>query len=240
MNRHFRPERRASRRGGWTLVEVMVATMLVGVLIVPIMGVFIRTANNYYRESVRDHAWQLGQELMNEIMTRAWEDPNSTGRRFGRETDESTNRRQEWDDIDDYDGLVDRPPVDEMGSPLPDCDSYERRVEVRYVRAEGTAESIQLANDALLSVDTQSAQGAFDPITDPRPFKIVTVTVQGPVGTPIQISALRYNDGLNEQLPFVQTQMIQKVQIDIGSTANGVSGRNSVNVLNRFPGSGGR
>jgi len=237
MNHRYR---HGQRRCGWTLVEVMVSAMLVGVLIVPTIGVFIRTANNYYRESVRDRAWQLGQELMNEIMTRAWEDPTATGRRFGRETNESVNNRQEWDDIDDYDGLVERPPVDETGVPLSNSGSYERRVEVHYVRADGSMEKIQLANDALPSVDRASGQDTFNPITNPRPFKIVTVTVQGPVGTPIQLSALRYIDGLNEQLPFVRSQTIQKVQIEIQSTTNGVSGRNSVDLLNRFPGTGGR
>ena len=111
---------------------------------------------------------------------------------------------------------------------------------MQYVRADGTLDKIRLATDALPSTDTTSGQGSFNPVTDPRPFKIVTVTVQGPVGPTIQISTLRYKQGLREQLPLVQTRTIQKIQIEAQGAASGLSGRNSVNLLNRFPGTGDR
>jgi len=80
--------------------------------------------------------------------------------------------RAEYDDVDDYDGLVEQPPRDVSGNPRPDYDSYRVVVSVAY------------------SSSAQVAAFGLDAATD---AKLVTVTVSTPEGGSMSFDALRGN-----------------------------------------------
>ena len=109
---------RASRRA-FSLIEVVVATMIMGILLVAAM----RTVGNSIRAgtSTADQckACWLAQELMSEILTARYADPGEAPV-LGPEASETDGTRIGFDDVDDYHGWIASPPQDRDGTPIPD------------------------------------------------------------------------------------------------------------------------
>ena len=204
-------------RAGGTIVEVMVSVMIVGVLIVPVMSVLMRTANGYYRDTVRHRAVHLAHDLMAEIQTLPYQDPQSAGRRFGRELDEDPNDRTTWDDIDDYRGLDESPPRTRVGTVIEDAQDYRRRVEFRQVSV--VADRVQaVAGDTI-----REGQGGVTP----------------PVGPEVRLTALRFLNGLGDRSVPVQSQSIQSIDIE-AKLEDLIQIRGQTELWNQFPGTGER
>ena len=80
--------------------------------------------------------------------------------------------RDQFDDVDDYDGVDDMPPLDIHGNPRTEYASYRVQVAVAYLTAsQVSALGLDVTSDA----------------------KLVTVTVTSPAQTPMQFSMLRSN-----------------------------------------------
>ena len=99
------------RYNGFTYAEILMAIIVLAVAIVPLMGQFyIGFQGNKTGKDVTI-ASNLASGLMDEIRSKAFEDPDSN-RKFGPEPDETdanTNRMQ-LDDVDDYNGFTETPP----------------------------------------------------------------------------------------------------------------------------------
>lgn len=125
-------------RTGFTLIEVLVATALVGSAM--IAGVYAST--NATRSVRISHERAVGQMLVNdlasEIITLEFEDPDGSPR-FGPEPGET--RRSDYDDIDDYDGFAEANPTDWMGDPIPAADGWKRVVSVSMATSDGRTTS---------------------------------------------------------------------------------------------------
>ena len=84
-------------------------------------------------------ATNLAQEMIEEIKSKRFED--DTDPVFGRESNDDidssgTVERDEFDDVDDYDGWSATPPEDVSGNPLTDFSNFTRSVEVKNVDEE--------------------------------------------------------------------------------------------------------
>lgn len=129
---HIRPpEKRQRQREGFSLVEVVVSTFLVGMIIVAAMKGLGSSARANERTEQSGRAVMLADALMSEIQRQAYLDDNSPI--FGRETDETASDRTQHDDVDDYDGWSSTPPTTRDGADVPEYSGWERSVEVDHV-----------------------------------------------------------------------------------------------------------
>lgn len=130
--------RQAPRRA-LTLLEVVVSTLIVGVMTVAALntlGAVTRSSQSFGDRAV---ALGLAEDLMAEILQASYKDPDEDPT-FGRETSESAGPRNQFDDVDDYDGWNKQPPQDADGTSLPDRDDWRRTVTVEHVAVDNTAQ----------------------------------------------------------------------------------------------------
>ena len=123
--------RRRLRRAGFSLTEIVVSTLIVGLLLVAAMrslGAAIRGSRTTANQG---QAVTLAGGLMAEILAAAYVDPGDKAK-FGVEADEDSDSRVDFDDVDDYHGWDASSPQTKDGQVLPGRDYWRRQVTVRY------------------------------------------------------------------------------------------------------------
>lgn len=124
------PPRRARRaERGISLVEIVVVIAVLGVAIPPLTNLYTQVAHAGVDEEHQRAALELAENLMEEIGSKAYEDPDEASGSFG--TEEGS--RAAWDDVDDYDGLSNAPPLTIDGTALNDLAGLTRSVVVENV-----------------------------------------------------------------------------------------------------------
>src|SRR6476659_8144751 len=121
-----------NRCRGLTLIEVVAATMIVGLMAVAALnalGAATKSANSIGNRAI---AAGLADELMSEILMQSYSDPDGSPV-FGHESGESSSVRSAFDDVDDYDGWNAKPPQYRDGTVIPDRTDWRQRVSVTYV-----------------------------------------------------------------------------------------------------------
>jgi MSHA pilin protein MshD len=119
-------------RPALTLVEVVVSTLIVGVMTVAALdGLGAATRSSEWAGN-QGIAQGLADDLMAEILTKAYSDPNGSAV-FGLETGEAAPRSN-FDDVDDFNGWNQKPPQAADGATLSDRTKWRRRVTVERVR----------------------------------------------------------------------------------------------------------
>ena len=183
---------RIHRRNGLTLVEVMVSTLLVGVVLVAAMntvGGVLKTRNIAVEVQVGP---ALARNLMSEVLQNAFTDPEEPDGPIGTDTGESGATRADFDDVDDYNGWNSSSPVKSDGTSLGYGDGWQRQVSVSFVNP-----------------DTLTTSGSDTGL------KSVTVTVTPSVGNPTIIQALRSRLGSAERLPSFDRTFVTGAQIEL-------------------------
>jgi MSHA pilin protein MshD len=115
-----------------TLIEVVASTMIVGLMAVAALnalGAAMTSANSIGNRAV---AAGLADDLMAEILTQPYSDPDGAAV-FGHESGEASSPRSAFDDVDDYDGWTCSPPQYRDGSEIPDRTNWQESVQVTYV-----------------------------------------------------------------------------------------------------------
>ncbi len=177
--------------GGFSLVEMVVTLVVMAVVFAGVALVFYNTVRRSPEPVLNMRAAALGQAYLDEILTKRYDensgqggiprcnstDPGSQPCSASLGPDVSpTNApalesRAEYDDVDDYNGLDESPPIDALGNVRTGYTNYRVRVTVVYA---GTgANGLGLAN-------VQDA-------------KLVTVTVTSPLGDNMVFSGYRVN-----------------------------------------------
>ena len=171
------------RRTGFTMVE-LVLTMVV--ISIAALGVMSSLAFAVTHQS--DGLWQaksvaLARTYFEEIMAKRFDEatPNggvppcsvsTTACSSAASFSDAGEDRAGFDDVDDYDGLVESPPVAPDGSPRPDYTNYQVAIAVRYPDS---------AEVTLLGLDR------------PDDIKVVDVAVTTPGGQRLDFRMLRGN-----------------------------------------------
>jgi type II secretory pathway pseudopilin PulG len=127
---HPRERRYASR--AMSLVEVVCATMIVGLMAVAALnslGAATRSSESIGNRAV---AICLADELMAEILQQPYSDPDQPPL-FGLESGETAGPRSALDDVDDYHGWNASPPQYLDGTVIPDRGEWRQRVQVELV-----------------------------------------------------------------------------------------------------------
>jgi len=118
----------------FSLAETVVSVALVGGLLVVALNTVGDATLGRQKMGDRGRGHLLAQDLMTEILQKAYEEPDDTPT-FGPEASESTGSRTAFDDVDDYDGWSASPPQEKDGTEIPDLTAWERSVTVEYVAA---------------------------------------------------------------------------------------------------------
>lgn len=127
------------RQRGFTLVEAMLATALLALVVIAVTAPFTASVWNVQADGRRVLAANLAHELMEEILSKPFRDPQGASV-SGPEANES-GRRGDFDNIDDYDGYAEEAGaiVTGDGTPVitPESVGLSRRVEATYVTVPG-------------------------------------------------------------------------------------------------------
>ena len=105
---------------GVTLIELIVAIVVISIAVVGVMSVINYTTLHSADPVLRHQAIAIAEAYMEEISLKNFTDPDSDG-----ETD-----RRFFDDVDDYDGLVNDGVVDQNGNAIPGLSNYRVTVSV--------------------------------------------------------------------------------------------------------------
>lgn len=132
--------RRTCRTAGFSLVEAVIATAIVGGLLVAAMTAVGATARARQVTADGEKALLLAKDLLDEVIAKPYFDPQGSGT-LGREAGETT--RVSFDDIDDYEGLIDNPPSTPDARSATAQVGWKREVVVRW------ASMANIQNDAI-------------------------------------------------------------------------------------------
>lgn len=126
-SRKFRGFRRFR---GFSLIESLVAMLLIGLLLVAVLRTVGASRATQAVVERRVLAEELAYALLEEALAMPYEDPEEPGG-FGAEGgDPAGSARAKFDDLDDYHGWVGSPPQTRDGQPIPGAGGYERRIDV--------------------------------------------------------------------------------------------------------------
>ncbi|MFG0258926.1 MAG: prepilin-type N-terminal cleavage/methylation domain-containing protein [Phycisphaerales bacterium JB041] len=120
------------RRRGMTIVEVLVAMVLLSMMLGGVLSAVELSARTQHSTADVAMARSLAADLLEEACGKPYvdpADPNETG--LG--ADENASDRSTFDDVDDYHGWMQKPPLFADGSAIPGAAAWQRRVFVRLV-----------------------------------------------------------------------------------------------------------
>ena len=123
---------RARKPGrAFSLIEMTIVIVVVALAAPPVTTLLYHTVNARAQANMQAMATALARGLLEEILSKDFEDPDGPAGSFG--TEESG--RADYDDVDDYDGLNSRPPRDSRGNVLSDYAGFRARAAVDNVNA---------------------------------------------------------------------------------------------------------
>jgi hypothetical protein len=184
---------------GLTLVEVTASTLIVGVMLVAALDALGAVFRSERLNATRLTGPGLAHELMGEILSLPYEDPENPGGAIGNDSGESGGDRVDLDDVDDYDGWSSDDAESKQGVTHSGYTGWQRTVQVRWAKVSDIA-------------TTESSESGL---------KLITVSVTGPGGQVTQIHALRSPNSSFEQSPAVDMTAVTWLgaELQIGSAA---------------------
>lgn len=109
------------RQAGVTLVELLVSIVIVSIAAGGVLGVLSMTTAASADPMIRHQAAAIAEAYLEEIMLKPVVDPDGT---------DGEAARADYDDLDDYDGLVDAGAHDQFGLAIAGLSSYNVGVSV--------------------------------------------------------------------------------------------------------------
>ena len=115
------------RRRGFTLIEVIVATVLVSLLVTGSMVALTQTVRGRTHAVELAIAERLAESMSAEMRMLPRNDPQGSAV-LGPELGETGTNRERFDDFDDYLGVVENPPRTRSGEAIPEAAGWKRQV----------------------------------------------------------------------------------------------------------------
>ncbi len=212
----FRPRRNAPRawrsRRGLSLAEVVVSTLLVGLLLTAALTSVGAAARSTLAAAEESEAVALARQLLDEITALPYEDPDQLPE-FGLESGETgpAGARTFCDDVDDYRNWDDSPPKDREGTEIPGYTGWKRTAHVEKLHAD----------DHKVMPDSRSDSG----------LRLVTVAVITPSGKTTTLQAYRVETGGSLQPKGVDQTLITWIGVTLESGA-GTPVTSGVSLIN--------
>lgn len=169
-----------SKRHGFTLIELIVLIAVLGLALTGVTLAINHSAQQAPMALMQTRAMEIAQSYLEEILQKRFD--QNTGQGGIPRCDSTDNNartcsstlgpdgetRATYNDVDDYNGISDSPPVTATGTSLTDYNGYRVQVSVVYAGNE-------------LGYSSN------------RHAKRITVTVTTPLGNTIPVSAYRVN-----------------------------------------------
>lgn len=118
------------RQAAFTLIEIIVTLVVVGIAAVALLGVFTSTVRDSADPVIQQQAITIAEAYMEEILLQAFDDPS--GGEQGLVGTEGTegNTRALFDDVQDYNHLIDTDVRDQNDVQIPGLELYSITVSV--------------------------------------------------------------------------------------------------------------
>ena len=104
-----------------TLIEVVISIVVIGIAVGAVLGVLARNVEHSADAMITTQAVSIAEAYAEEITLKSFSDPDGI---------DGEALRGEFDDIDDYDGLVDAGAADQFGTAIPGLGDYTISVAV--------------------------------------------------------------------------------------------------------------
>lgn len=141
MIRSHPPQRRAPARG-FTMVESTISILIVGVMMVAALEAVGGARSAQQEMQISSRGRMFAEDLLSEIVRKPYQDTNDAVVVFGKELSElSGSTRSVLDDVDDYNGLDENPPVMADGSAVDGAANYRRTVNVYHARTSNVMQN---------------------------------------------------------------------------------------------------
>lgn len=140
------PRQRSGPRRGFSLLEVVISTFLVGLVVVASMRTLGATVRATQLTNDRGRAVLLADALISEIQRTNYKD--SVNSVFGRESDETASYRSQHDDVDDYDNWSASPPELSDGTTIDGLVGWQRSVTIDHLDSDDLATVLSDSVDA--------------------------------------------------------------------------------------------
>lgn len=191
------------RRVGLSLAEVVVSTMLVGILMTAALTSVGSSARTTAVTAESGAAVLLARQMMDEIIVLPYEDPSQSPE-FGLEFGESnsTSTRTQLDDLDDYLNWNDSPPRLRDGTLQTNYSAWQRTVDVEKI------------NDSDYSVRSDSSSD--------KGIRRITVRVTSPTGKITTLSCFRTANGGSLQSQGVGQTVVTWVGVKLQQGSSGI------------------
>jgi MSHA pilin protein MshD len=195
---------------GLTIVEAAISVVIVAVVLVAALQTLGASARARAVQAAQCQAPALARLLMAEIRQSRYADDTTPDAPLGPDAGEWVGKdRTMFDDVDDYNGMVESSPRARDGSPLSSAGNWQRQVTVEWVQPADPA--VVVASDMGL--------------------KRITVTVSG-AGPTVTLVALRSRYSSYEQRPTVRTTYVSGVGVEL-KTASETRLYSGTNVSNQ-------
>jgi MSHA pilin protein MshD len=111
----------ANRQRGVTLVELVISIVVIAIAVSAVLGVLSRNVERSADAMIVTQAVSIANAYLEEITLKPFADPDGI---------DGEALRPDFDDVDDYNGLVDAGAVDQFGNPIPALGGYTIAVSV--------------------------------------------------------------------------------------------------------------
>jgi hypothetical protein len=145
-------------------MEAVVTLLILSLSIVALMPIFGMSYKGDKRSEKILVASYLAKELMEEIKLRKWDEasyvrpgPVPTPSPIGTDLEENRADKRTFNDVDDFDGWAEDPPLDPVMRPLDEFRGFRRTVSVEYQNPDGTS-SVNPTNYKHVKVCVSSEQ----------------------------------------------------------------------------------
>lgn len=129
---HRAPGPKAPR--GITLIETVISMLLVTLTMTSTLAIVGPVVGSTHVAQDKLRATRLAAELMDEITSKAYTEPDLVSISVGLDLGESEKSRKTFDDVDDYDGWAASPPQLVDGTAHDFTRSWKRSVTVEYAQ----------------------------------------------------------------------------------------------------------
>jgi len=110
-----------ARQRGVNLIELIIAIVIISIAITGVLMVFAVTVRHSADPMIQQQAVAIAEGYLEEILARPVTDPDGTN---------AGETRATFDNVGDYHGLVETPPREQNGNPLPGLTGYTATVTV--------------------------------------------------------------------------------------------------------------
>ena len=141
---------------GFTLLEILVTVVVIGIAATAIMGVYINTVRESANPLIQQQAIAIAEAYLEEIQLKNFADPDQP------ETGTEEASRNLYDDIQDYNGLTDNGAEDQNGNAIVSLAAYTVQVAVtsRVMSGPDTVPAVDSRR-----IDVTVSHAAISPIT---------------------------------------------------------------------------